>query len=195
MSDIQMMFNSLVNKVKGILLTPVETFQQSRADDFKTALTYFAPLLLFLAIMTTIVTLIFSIILSIFNPFGIVGGIVSSIMWFFIYLIGIPICAVLVTIWIHIITYLAGGRKDIFQTFKAVIYGMTPSLLLGWVPILSYLICLVSIIYTTVGLRELQEISTGRAIAIMAIAILVPTIIVVILVVLFFAALFAGNLF
>jgi len=195
MSDIQMMLNELVNKVKGILLTPVEAFQQARADDPKTLLMYFAPLLVFLAIMSTLVSLVLTVVLSIFNPFGIAGGIITSIMGFFVILIVYPIIAAIFTIWLHIITYLAGGRKDIFQTGKAVFYGMTPSLLLGWIPLVSYIAALASIVYATIGLRELQELDTVRAIIVMAIAVLVPLVIIIVLVVLFFAALFAGNMF
>ena len=194
MSDIQMMLNSLVNKVKGIILTPVEAFQQARADDPKTLLMYFAPLLVFYAILATIVSMVLTVILSIFNPLGIAGGIVASILGFFIILIAYPIIAAIFTVWLHIITYIAGGRKDIFQTGKAVFYGMTPTLLLGWIPIVAYVAGIVSIIYATIGLRELQELDTVRAIIVMAIAVLVPLVIVIILAVLFFAAIFAGNL-
>jgi hypothetical protein len=202
MSDIQMMFNTLITRVKGFVLTPVEAFQQSRTDDFRAVLSYFIPLLLFQAILYTIIALLMGLVLSLLNPLGIggaiIGAIIGAIMSFFIVLIGIPICAVLLTIWLHILTYLAGGRQEIFRTFKAVIYGMTPSYLLGWIPIISYLSMLISIIYTTLGIRELQEISTERAIIVMVIAIMVPVIIAIIIAVILwvvFASAFLPNIY
>jgi ABC-type transport system involved in multi-copper enzyme maturation permease subunit len=64
-------------------------------------------------------------------------------------------------------------------------YGLTPVYLFGWVPAVGLLSYLAALVLTTIGIRELQELSTGRAILVMVIAIMVPLIIAICLVVIF----------
>ncbi|WP_245618846.1 YIP1 family protein [Methanogenium cariaci] len=60
--------------------------------------------------------------------------------------------------------YIAGGREGITETWKAVIYASTPSLLLGWIPVVGFVMWAWSLVLIIIGIRELQEMTTTRAV-------------------------------
>ena len=96
-------------------------------------------------------------------------------------LIGGIIFTLVASAWIHLWVYLLGGRKGIMQTFKAIVYGNTPRLLLGWIPFIGIVFMLWSLILGILGIRELQAIGTGKAILAVAIAVIIPLIIILII--------------
>ena len=63
------------------------------------------------------------------------------------------------------------------QTFKALMYGATPSLLLGWIPVIGFLAAIWALIVEIIGIRQLHEISTGRAVAAVILAIIIPLVV------------------
>lgn len=123
-----------------------------------------------------------------FMPFGMLGGggftaltIINSIVSGFI---GVFILGII----FHIFVYIMGGRNGIGLTIKAVIYGYTPNLLLGWIPIVNFIAMIWTLILYVIGIREYHEISTGKA----ALAVLLPLILIIIFVTVIFSALLLG---
>jgi hypothetical protein len=171
------MLDSFVEKVKGFVLNPGETFQKSKADDMETALPYFAILVLINAILSAII----AAILPLPQYTGMAGGVALPILVFFIVLVAEFIFTLVFGAWLHLWVYLVGGRKGIWETMKAVIYGSTPSMLLGWIPILGIVFAIWSVVLWALGVRDLQELTTGKAIAAVAIAILIPLVIILLL--------------
>jgi Yip1 domain len=180
------MLDALIIKVKGFITNPVETFRQSRADETRTVVAYFILLLIFDAIMSGIVALLEYLIF----PLGMspIFGIVFPVVMFCGVILGGTILLLLFTAWVHLLVWLAGGRKGIFLTFKALAYGLTPSYLLQWIPFIGFFFNLWSIILMMLGIRELQEISGGRALVVMFIAIMVPVFIIILMVMYFVVA-------
>lgn len=81
--------------------------------------------------------------------------------------------------WLHLWVYLLGGKKGYMQTMKAVMYGSTPYMLIGWIPIIGGFIGgLWSLVVEILGIRELHGISTGRVIAAYLIAVIIPIIVI-----------------
>jgi amino acid transporter len=72
-----------------------------------------------------------------------------------------------------------GGRNGLFQTIKAVIYGETPILVLGWIPVINLFAAIWMIIVGIIGVRQLHGLSTGTAVIAMILALLIPSIIFV----------------
>lgn len=172
------MLDSFVEKVKGFILNPGETFQKSKADDMETSLPYFAILVLVNAILSAIVSVFWEP-----SPVykSMMGGVAVPILVFFIVLVAEFIFTLIFAAWLHLWVYVVGGRKGIGQTMNAVIYGSTPSLILGWIPLISILFSLWSIVLWVLGVRDLHELSTGKAIVAVAIAILIPLVIILLL--------------
>jgi len=171
------MIDTLVTKVKGFLLNPVETFQQSRADEPRAVFTYFGVLLLFNAILSAVITAVGIETLKMFN--GMSFGLAIPVLVFVMILIGGFICTLILGAWLHLWVYILGGRKGIMQTINAVIYGSTPRLLLGWIPFIGLLFALWSLVLGVIGIRELQEMSTERAVIAVGIAVLIPLIVII----------------
>ncbi|MFA6331668.1 MAG: YIP1 family protein [Methanoregula sp.] len=174
------MIDTLVTKVKGFLLDPVETFRQSKTDELNAVFTYFGALLLINAILSALVAVLGMAVIPMYatNPFGLA----LPIMVFFMMLVGGCIATLIFAAWLHLWVYILGGRKGIMQTVNAMIYGSTPRLLLGWIPFIGIIFSLWSLALGILGIRELQELSTGKAILAVAIAVIIPLIIIILLV-------------
>jgi hypothetical protein len=178
-----------IEKTKSFLFTPIETFKKVREEDIGVGLKYFIIWLVIYAALTTVVSLVVGAMLGSiyrnipgFSGYGsflgvIVGPIAAVISFIMILLsgfVGIFIGSAL----IHIGVLLVGGKKGYNQTIKAVMYGITPAFLLGWIPIAGIIFSLWSLLLEILGVRELQEISTGKAI----LAVLLPVIAIAIVV-------------
>ena len=173
------MIDFIVTRVKGFLLKPVETFQQSRNDEPGVVFSYFAALLLINAILSAIIALIG--IETMPRLAGMPEGIAIPVIVFLMALAGGFILTLIFAAWLHLWVYILGGRKGIMQTFKAIIYGHTPRLLLGWIPFIGFIFVLWSLFLAILGIRELQELSTTKAILAVAIAVMIPLILLMIL--------------
>jgi len=173
------MIDTIVDKVKGFLLSPVATFQQSKNDEPGIVFTYFAALLLIHAILSAIIVAIGIEKMPVYP--GMPSGIAIPVIVFLMALAGGFIVTLIFAAWLHLWVYILGGRKGIMQTFKAIIYGHTPRLLLGWIPFIGFIFMLWSLVLGILGIRELQEISTGEAILAVAIAIIIPLILIILI--------------
>jgi hypothetical protein len=181
------MINSFIIKVQGFLFDPVATFRQAREDGSRILFSYFGVLLF----VNTVLSALFAFIPGIRNP-QVSGAILSGLAFLILTMIGVMIMIFIMTIiiaaWIHLWVYLFGGRKGILQTFKAILYGETPLLLLGWVPLIGMIFIFWSIALSMIGIRELQEMSTQNAVLAVIAAILSLLIILVLLVALLMAS-------
>lgn len=170
-------------KVKGFLLSPVETFQKVKDEDLGPLLKYFVILVLIYSILMAIITVAMASAMLSMLPMklpmvaGAAGGVAAAVTFITLLialLIGLFIGAAI----IHIFVYLLGGKKGYTQTVKAVGYGMTPSLLLGWIPFIGVIFAIWSLVVEILGVRELQEMPTGKAV----LAVILPAIIIGIIV-------------
>jgi hypothetical protein len=182
-----------IETVKGFILSPVEAFQKVRPTDLGDTLKYY----LILVIINTILSLIISLVVlssvaatlnMLFPALGLgapalagFGLVVLAILMFFLSFLFLFIGAA----WLHLWVWIFGGRKGYLQTLKALAYGDTPYLLLGWIPVVGFIGAIWSFILSMIGVRELHEISTGRAVA----AVIVAAVIILVIIILVAAAL------
>jgi Yip1 domain len=171
------MMNMIFTKIHGFLFNPVETFQKSRDDEPVPVFTCFVVLLLFDVIMTTLLVMI-----GAGNKLyaGLMPGMNSPAVLFIVIFAGGLIFTILGSAWLHLWVWIVGGRKGFMQTIKAVMYGMTPNLLLGWVPIVGVIFFVWALILDILGIRELHEISASKAVIALAVAVLIPLILLII---------------
>ena len=179
---------SIGERIKGFLFSPSATFDNSKEDTLGDAFKYF---IVILAIYAVIVTIIVAVALSaILNflatslppgtlppeaiMFGAGGGAVFAVTSFIQAFIGGIIGVFIVGLWTHIWVYLVGGRKGIEQTIKTLMYAMTPQYLFVWIPVVNLIWAL---IVGIIGIRQLHELSTGKAVLAVITAIVVPAII------------------
>ncbi|MDD1707356.1 MAG: YIP1 family protein [Methanoregulaceae archaeon] len=179
--------------IKGFLLSPVETFQKVRSADLGDALKYYLVIVVINAVLSAIVGLlmvsaIWAMFAPIFEQIGIpftlaagAGVVVFAILMIFVQLLMLFIGAA----WLHIFVYLLGGRKGYLQTLKAISYGSTPSMLIGWIPFIGIIGAIWSFILGILGIRELQAMSTGRAAGAVILAMIIILIIIILIIAVF----------
>ena len=175
----------IVEKIKGFLFSPSETFDASKEDTLGDAFKYYIILLLIPALLSAVIAAVaFSLLAGFFGIMlpGVMpalagaGAAVAFIVFIYMLIAG-AIGVLIGGLWLHIWVYLVGGRKGLTQTFKALMYGATPSLLLGWIPFINFLALIWALIVEIIGIRQLHEISTGRAVAAVILAIIIPLIV------------------
>ena len=90
---------------------------------------------------------------------------------------------------LHISVYLLGGKRGYHNTYKAMVYGGTPAYFLSYIPYLNIIGTIWGAVLIVMGLKSLQDMSTGRAI----LALLLP-LMVIIFIMMIFGALLAFML-
>jgi hypothetical protein len=166
---------AFVEQIKAFLTAPSKTFDSVKQVNVGSAFRYFLPLLLIFSILVAIISAaLLSLAAGIFGtifagPLGgalaglITGPIAALVIFVFAIVLGI-IGIFIGGLWLHLWTYIFGGRKGVGQTIKVCMYAFTPTAIIGWIPIISFIAGLWSVILTIIGIRQLHSISTGRAI-------------------------------
>jgi hypothetical protein len=174
---------ALVDKAAGILFHPEETFCRLREESVGDAFVGYGILLVIYAVLSSLISWAGIFLFFSLNPFnnrfGLIPAaslpllVIGTIVFF---ILGLVIGGAI----LHLFVYLMGGRKGLEQTLKAVMYSSTPLFVLGWIPIVGFLAALYALFLEILAVRELHQISTGRAVF----AVLLPILILLILAVL-----------
>lgn len=172
-----------IERIKGFLWRPAETFEASKEETLSDAYVYF---FLLLVIFSVLLAVIVGIVLA--NPVAhsILGmapdlellKIITALSVTGI-IIGGTVGVLIAGIWIHIWAYAFGGRNGLAQTIKVLLYAATPLLVLGWIPVIGTGIGAIwSLLLLLTGLMHLQGMYSGRAILALVATLLVPVIII-----------------
>ena len=195
------MFEDLMSEMKGFIMSPSEMFKKTSGKSLGAAYQYYAALLVFFTVLFGIVVV--SIGLAAFTSMvdsmagmPIIGdvaagaaenfsGFIISLGAFFVYLVflfyllGVFVSGLI----IHAFVLLMGGTKGAKQTIKTTMYASTPFLLLGWIPIVSTISYIWSLVLLVIGIRENQQMETGNAVLV----VIIPIVLVIILIALWSA--------
>jgi hypothetical protein len=157
-------------KTKGFLGAPSNTFDDVALETLGSALKYFTIWAVIYAALQVIV----------FYTLG--GGGVFQMLWDLIgfgnavlypfppVLVGLlPVVGAFVSLfisgsWAHLFVRAFGGRKGYGNTIKSFAYGNTPIFLFAWIPFVGWLFWIWALVLNIIGIRQLHELSTGRAI-------------------------------
>jgi len=179
-----------LEKVQGFLTEPSKAFDVAKGENLNETIKYYVIIAAVYSVLLTVSwAFMGSLIGSMMGTYGrmLMGGgagLVGAISTFVSLIIGAFIGGAI----LHIFVYIVGGRKGIERTIKAVMYASTPGLLLGWIPFIGFFAWIWSLIVEILGIRQLHELTTGRAV----LAVLIPIIIGVVLIII---AVFAAFLF
>jgi hypothetical protein len=164
----------VAEKVKGFLLNPSATFQATRTESLNTAFQYYVILLIIFHVLLFIVyaaayTAIPAIIRMLLPAgFGVELSLFIVFFLFVIQLYGIFLSG----FGYHVFVILFGGTKGVVQTIKTVMYASTPVFILGWIPIISIVGTVWTLILIIIGIRENQEMPLGRAILVLIVPLI-----------------------
>lgn len=160
----------LTEKIKGFLFSPTSAFKKEEKTDLGKAIKYLAIILIPISVMIALI----GVIIPSAIPIPIM---LDPTTMFFTMLVGIYVVgwvgAIVGGAILHIFAYLFGARKGLNQTIKAGIFAMTPTFLLGWIPVIGFLFSLWSIVLLVIGLKTLHNITTGKAVLILVTIIII----------------------
>jgi len=186
-----------IEKVKGILLEPSKTFDDLKEEPLGEAVKYYAVIAAVYSAFFALLLAFAGNLVGTLMGFGNLGmmmgagvGIGAAITFFVVFMIGAILGAFIGGAILHIFVYIVGGRRGIAQTIKACMYGSTPSLLFGWIPIIGLIAMIWSLVAEIIGIRQLQELTTGKAIVVVILPIIMAIILAMAL-----AAIIAASIF
>jgi hypothetical protein len=173
---ISMLKIDMLDRIRGFLFHPTKEFTASKDAGLNDAARYYVPLL---AILAAILAIAVTAAVLILGTLGIpqIGKFAPLLgLGAFVGIIAVGILLVLyLAVWLHIWVYLLGGRKGLTQTVKAVTFGVTPILILWWLPGPNVLLApLWALILVILGVKVLHDLSQNTAILAVILAILVP---------------------
>jgi hypothetical protein len=175
---------SFGEKVKGFLGAPANTFSNVEAEALGSALKYFTIWLVIYAILRTIVfyTLERRVFQTLWDLLGLSDAApylyhFDPVIFALLAVVGAFASLFISGSWAHLFVRAFGGRKGYGNTIKAFAYGNTPVFLFGWIPFVGMLFSIWALVLNIIGIRQLHEISTGRAIGAVLLSIVALVII------------------
>lgn len=138
----------IMEKIKMVFSKPSNLFSKIEKENSNDTIKYFVVIALIGAVLSGL----FSLLAGPFSLFVIGSAFAMT-------LVGLVVATVVV----HIGVYIFGGRQGIEKTFKAIAYGMTPSVLLAWLPFINLIAWIYSLYLEIIGIAKLQKMSNMRA--------------------------------
>jgi len=191
---------SFGEKVKGFLGAPSNTFNNVEAEGLGSALKYFTIWVVIYAILRTIV--FYTVERRVFQTLWDLLEVSDAAVYRFdpVTFALLAVLGAFASLFIsgsltHLFVRAFGGRKGYGNTIKAFAYGNTPVLLFGWIPFVGMLFPIWALVLNIIGIRQLHEISTGRAIGAVLlgiVALIIITVLIALFVVLLVVVLAAG---
>jgi len=165
----------ILHKVVLFFLSPKKAFKAEEKTKLNEAFKYSLIGLIVLGVLAAFITL------ALPEAFAEIE-LPLSVLWLAVFLTTVIIGfigLVIKGLWFHLWAYLFGARKGVSQTIKVVLYSETPNYYLGWIPVFSIITGIWSLVLAVIGIKQLQKISTTRAIAAVVIAVIIPLVIFV----------------
>jgi hypothetical protein len=175
---------SFGKKVRGFLRAPANTFNNVQAEALGSALKYFTIWVVIFTILRTVI--FYTVERRVFQTFWNLLGLSDAALY--LYRFDPVIFALLAVVGAfaglfisgsltHLFVRAFGGRKGYGNTMKAFAYGNTPLMLFGWIPFVGMLFWIWALVLNIIGIRQLHEISTGRAVGAVLLSIVALVII------------------
>ncbi|MCX6087758.1 MAG: Yip1 family protein [Caldiserica bacterium] len=163
-------------RIWAILRQPSKTYQKVYNEGLGESMLYFLTILAILAVvMLALGTVFLSLFISrYFEDFPLIKWVSLPSLAIFIPVSGFVLLAIS-GLTLHLFVRLLGGKQGLRQTFKACTYASTPFMLSLWFPPLFVVTVVWSLILTWIGIRELQKMTTAKAIM----SVLLPNILII----------------
>jgi hypothetical protein len=173
---------TISDKIRGFLFSPSEAFWKVRDEDLKDTTLYFIVISVIYTLLSTLLTVIAVSKHPALVLFGLGFGRGNIVLSFFIILALTVVMAVVYAFWLHLWIILLCGKKGIGKTIKTVFYYLTPTMLIGWIPVIGAFAASVwSVVVGIIGIQELFQVSFGKALLTILLSIITAGILVAIL--------------
>ena len=162
-----------LEKMKMVMGNSGKFFESVKNEDMGPSIKYLLLLMIVPAIIMIVVSgIVFGFVMSIFSSIpgmesipswiqllGPVIGLFAGVSFYVSTFVGSFISAAI----LHVIVYLMGVKKGFENTYKAVVYGSTPSILFTWLPFINIIFNFWSWYLVIKGLSKLQDMTMGKA--------------------------------
>jgi hypothetical protein len=174
-------------KTKGFLGAPSNTFDDVEPEALGSALKYFAIWAAIYAILQTVFFYVLGagFLQTLWGWLGLGPVAVYSfdaVLYGLMTLVGAFGGLFISGSWAHLFVRAFGGRKGYGNTIKAFAYGNTPVFLFGWIPAVGGLFWIWALVLDIIGIRQLHEISTGRAVGAVLLSVVALGVIIALIV-------------
>ncbi|MFT4311896.1 MAG: YIP1 family protein [Candidatus Woesearchaeota archaeon] len=175
---------NILDKIQIAIAKPDQIATLVKSGQTGSAIGYYAILLIFMVVMSTIVSVVLGLALSsVMGPFGIFGSTTGQAIFeialmpltYGLALVGFFIAAAI----LHVLLLIFGARGGIEKTIQSYAYSSTPTLLFGWVPILGWAIWVWFLVLMIITSAKVHDISMLRSVLALFV---VPAIILAIIV-------------
>lgn len=188
------MYEQLIHNIKGLLIKPGDTFERLKNSSLTDSYQHYVILLIFYSVLMGIFSVIsilmyfydflmycasipllgsfFVLKIELLKPILINWSLSVVYLLFLVMFFGI----FLKGCFLHVFVILFGGNHGITKTLQVVMYAATPFFLLGWIPYISLIGIVWSIILCIIGLQIIQSVPGWKAVAIILIPFIFMTI-------------------
>jgi len=170
------------DKIRGFLFSPGEAFWQIRDEHLQDTLIYFVIISIIYTLFSTLITGIAISKHPALVLFGLGFGGGNIVLSFFIILALTVVMAIAYACWLHLWIILVCGKRGLEKTIKTTLYFLTPSMLIGWIPVIgAFAAPIWSVVVGIIGLQELHKATFGRALIAILLSIITAGILVAVL--------------
>jgi hypothetical protein len=170
---------SIPDKIRGFLFSPSEAFWQVRDEYLQDTTIYFIIISVIYTLFSTLITGIAVSKHPALVLFGLGFGSGNIVLSFFIILALTVVIAVAYALWLHLWVMLICGKRGVEKTIKTVFYYLTPTMLIGWIPVIGAFAASVwSVVVGIIGIEELHQVPFGRALISILLSIITAGILV-----------------
>jgi hypothetical protein len=170
---------SIPDKIRGFLFSPSEAFWQVRDEHLQDTTIYFIVISVIYTLFSTLITGIAVSKHPALVLFGLGFGSGNIVLSFFIILALTLVIAVAYALWLHLWIILICGKRGVQKTIKTVFYYLTPTMLIGWIPVIGAFAASVwSVVVGIIGIEELHQVPFGRALVSILLSIITAGILV-----------------
>lgn len=170
------------DKIRGFLFSPGEAFWQVRDEHLQDTMIYFVSISIIYTLFSTLITGIAVSKHPALVLFGLGFGGGNIVLSFFIILALTVVMAIAYACWLHLWIILVCGKRGLEKTIKTTLYFLTPSMLIGWIPVIgAFAAPIWSVVVGIIGLQELHKATFGRALIAILLSIITAGILVAVL--------------
>jgi len=160
----------MLNKIKKVMFNPSGFFSKLKEKSVKNAFIYLAFIAAVYAVLYAVMSIIFvSLVGEITGPFQYIYPTVYAVgAWLIILMSAVSygITLGLSFLWgavLHLWLMIWGVKSDYKKTYQLYVYGNTPSIVLGWIPFVNFIIWIWSMIILIVGTMKVYGTSKTKA--------------------------------
>jgi hypothetical protein len=173
---------TIPDKIRGFLFSPGESFRKVRDEALQDTTIYFIVISIIYTLLSTLITGIAVSKHPALVLFGLGFGSGNIVLAFFIILALTVVMAVAYAFWLHLWIILICKKRGVGKTIKTVFYYLTPTMLIGWIPVIGAFAAFIwSVVVGIIGIEELHQVSFGRALISILLSLITAGILVSIL--------------